>query len=73
MRVWDYQTKGCVQVLEGHNHNVSALCFHPELPIIISGSEDGTVKIWHSTTFRLEDTVGCAGMLHNDRCFKFYV
>ncbi|CAI0422642.1 unnamed protein product [Linum tenue] len=52
-KVWDYQTKSCVQTLEGHTHNVSAVCFHPELPIIITGSEDGTVRIWHSTTYRL--------------------
>lgn len=52
-QVWDYQTKSCVQTLEGHTHNVSAVCFHPELPIIITGSEDGTVRIWHSTTYRL--------------------
>ena len=29
-KVWDYQTKACVQTLEGHAHNVSAVCFHPE-------------------------------------------
>jgi WD40 repeat protein len=52
-QVWDYQTKSCVQTLEGHTHNVSAVCFHPELPIIVTGSEDGTVRIWHSTTYRL--------------------
>jgi len=57
VRVWDYQTKGCVQVLEGHTHNVSTVCFHPEKPIIISGSEDGTIRVFHSTTFRLEDTI----------------
>lgn len=51
-QVWDYQTKSCVQTLEGHTHNVSAVCFHPDLPIIITGSEDGTVRIWHSTTYR---------------------
>ncbi|KAL3633027.1 hypothetical protein CASFOL_026011 [Castilleja foliolosa] len=56
-KVWDYQTKSCVQTLEGHTHNVSAACFHPELPIIITGSEDGTVRIWHSTTYRLENTL----------------
>ncbi|KAL5669502.1 hypothetical protein ACJX0J_021723, partial [Zea mays] len=39
-KVWDYQTKSCVQTLEGHTHNISAICFHPELPIIITGSED---------------------------------
>lgn len=52
IQVWDYQTKSCVQTLEGHTHNVSAVCFHPELPIIMTGSEDGTVRIWHSTTYR---------------------
>ncbi|XP_022033682.1 coatomer subunit beta'-1 isoform X1 [Helianthus annuus] len=56
-KVWDYQTKTCVQTLEGHTHNVSAVSFHPELPIIITGSEDGTVRIWHSTTYRLENTL----------------
>ncbi|KAF3775944.1 Coatomer subunit beta'-2 [Nymphaea thermarum] len=55
--VWDYQTKSCVQTLEGHTHNVSAVCFHPELPIILTGSEDGTVRIWHATTYRLENTL----------------
>ncbi|XP_020244249.1 coatomer subunit beta'-1-like isoform X2 [Asparagus officinalis] len=56
-KVWDYQTKSCVQTLEGHTHNVSTVCFHPELPIIITGSEDGTVRIWHATTYRLENTL----------------
>ncbi|VFQ87388.1 unnamed protein product [Cuscuta campestris] len=56
-KVWDYQTKSCVQTLEGHTHNVSAVCFHPELPIIITASEDGTVRLWHSTTYRLENTL----------------
>ncbi|PSR96848.1 Coatomer subunit beta, partial [Actinidia chinensis var. chinensis] len=56
-KVWDYQTKSCVQTLEGHTHNVSAVCFHPVLPIIITGSEDGTVRIWHATTYRLENTL----------------
>lgn len=32
-KVWDYQTKACVQTLEGHAHNVSAVMFHPELPV----------------------------------------
>ncbi|KAF8045562.1 hypothetical protein N665_4717s0001 [Sinapis alba] len=59
-KVWDYQTKTCVQTLDGHTHNVSAVCFHPELPIILTGSEDGTVRIWHATTYRLENTLNYA-------------
>ena len=30
-----------MQTLEGHTNNVTVVCFHPELPIIITGSEDG--------------------------------
>ena len=41
VKIWDYQNKTCVQTLTGHTHNVSVACFHPELPIIITGSEDG--------------------------------
>jgi len=33
--------------LEGHTHNVSSALFHPELPLIITGSEDGTVRVWN--------------------------
>jgi len=57
VKIWDYQSKGCVNTLEGHSHNVSAVCFHPELPLIITGSEDGTIRMWHSTTYRLEQTL----------------
>ena len=31
--------------------------YHPSLPIIISGSEDGTIRIWHANTYRLENTL----------------
>ena len=55
--MWDYQNKTCVQTLESHTQNVSVVSFHPELPIIISGSEDGTVRIWHANTYRLENTL----------------
>jgi coatomer subunit beta' len=57
VKVWDYQTKACIQTLDGHAHNISTVCFHPELPLILTGSEDGTVKLWHSTTYRLENTL----------------
>jgi coatomer subunit beta' len=55
--VWDYQNKTCVQTLEGHTQNVCVACFHPELPVILSGSEDGTVRVWHANTYRLENTL----------------
>lgn len=57
VKIWDYQNKTCVQTLEGHTQNICAVCFHPELPIILTGSEDGTVRIWHSGTYRLESSL----------------
>lgn len=36
---------------------MSFAIFHPSLPIIVSGSEDGTVKIWQANTYRLENTI----------------
>ncbi|KAF4756004.1 Coatomer subunit beta' [Perkinsus olseni] len=57
VRVWDYQTRQCLQVLSGHTANISSVLFHPTLPVILSGSEDGTCRIWHATTYRLETTL----------------
>lgn len=57
VKVWDYQNKTCVQTLEGHTQNTTIVAFHPELPLIISGSEDGTVRLWHANTYRLENTL----------------
>ncbi|XP_041002149.1 coatomer subunit beta'-2-like [Juglans microcarpa x Juglans regia] len=51
-KVWDYQRKSCLQTLEGHQHNVTLICAHPEFPVIITGSEDGTICIWDATTYR---------------------
>jgi coatomer subunit beta' len=60
IKIWDYLSKSCVQTMEGHTNNPSFAVFHPNLPIIISGSEDGTVKIWNSNTYRLENTLSYA-------------
>jgi coatomer subunit beta' len=57
VKIWDYQTKQCIQTLDSHTNNVSAALFHPVLPIILTGSEDGTVKVWHAATYRLESTL----------------
>lgn len=70
VKVWDYQTKLCVATLEGHVLNVSFAIFHPELPIIVSGSEDGTLRFWNANTFKLEKLINyslerawCVGIL----------
>jgi len=57
VKVWDYLSKSCIQTMESHTNNVSFAMFHPNLPVIISGSEDGTIKLWNSGTYRLENTL----------------
>jgi len=57
VKIWDYQTKSIVHSFDGHSHNVCAVLFHPKLPIIASASEDGTVRLWSSTTYRAESTL----------------
>lgn len=51
--MWDYQTKACVQTLHGHLQYVSAVAYHPELPVLMSSSEDGTVRLYNSNTYSL--------------------
>lgn len=57
VKVWDYQTGTCLHTLEGHTHNITSVCVHPEFPFIITGSEDETVLIWNATTYSLENTL----------------
>ncbi|KAJ6394573.1 hypothetical protein OIU77_023723 [Salix suchowensis] len=57
VKVWDCETKSCVQTLEGHAHNVTSCCVHPQLPVIITTSEDKSIRLWDAATYRLENTV----------------
>ena len=36
----------CIADLEGHQKAVTSVAFHPTAPVIVSGSEDKTVKLW---------------------------
>lgn len=56
VRVWDYQSRACVRVLEGHGANVACVLFHSDLPVLLTGAEDAALKVWNANTFRLEAT-----------------
>ena len=61
------QNKTCVQTLEGHALNVSSVIFHPTLPVILSGSEDGNFHFLSmSTTFHFPFKKVLHRLLSND-------
>ncbi|KAM3213897.1 hypothetical protein ACQJBY_066371 [Aegilops geniculata] len=48
-KIWDPEKECCVSADGGNAKSVNALCWHPELRVVITGSLDGTVQIWKST------------------------
>ncbi len=57
VKIWDYHAKSCVVTIDGHLGNVSAVLFHHMFPLLVTASEDGTVRLWHSSTYRAESTL----------------
>ena len=52
VRLWDPATGRELAAFHGHAHFVHALAFHPDGRRILSGSLDGTVKVWDAVTSR---------------------
>ncbi|TVU26090.1 hypothetical protein EJB05_28619, partial [Eragrostis curvula] len=50
-QIWDWQSRSCLKTLKEHTANVYTICAHPDLPLFITGSFDGTVCLWNSFTF----------------------
>lgn len=54
MCLLDCQNKTCIHTLEGHTNNINCVSFFPQLPIILTGSEDGGCQAnTNSDTFTL--------------------
>jgi hypothetical protein len=47
IRVWDVATGNCIYILSGHVNVSEAVVFYPDGTKILSGSWDGTVRIWN--------------------------
>ena len=50
VRLWDTDTGECIHILEGHQHILFGVDFHPQSKIIATGSYDNTIKIWDIKT-----------------------
>jgi len=44
--IWDVQSKEVLQVLTGHDGVVLGVNAHPSRKLLVSGSLDGTIKVW---------------------------
>jgi len=59
-RIFVYEVAGTsstpLVTFEGHTNNVTAVSFHPEGKWVVSGSEDGTIRIWDLRTSHLYRT-----------------
>ncbi|XP_039778942.1 uncharacterized protein LOC120646442 [Panicum virgatum] len=51
-KIWDCETGSCVQTLKGHTDVVKIAYCYPDLRMLITGSWDGSVRLWNSNTFR---------------------
>ena len=53
LKAWDVQSKECIGLYEGHTHAVMCLVTAFNEQIIITGSRDGTVKVWETISAEL--------------------
>lgn len=52
MRIWNYQSRACINIIAGHSHYVMCAQFHPEKNYIVSCSLDATIRLWDFSVFR---------------------
>jgi WD40 repeat protein len=57
IRLWNSQTGTLLHELTGHSNFVSSIAFSPDGSVLISGSLDGTIKLWNTQTFQEQATL----------------
>lgn len=69
--ILDYYSGTCVQMLKGHKDPVSTACSHPDIPVLVTGTNGGTIHLWNSSTFELKGTLNCGlGPVKAIACLK---
>lgn len=59
-RIWDLQKRKCIHTLQAMSP-VRCVLVHPNLPVLITGTEHGIIHVWSSTHFRLKRTINLGG------------
>lgn len=59
-------------VLEGHFRGVNWVSFHPTLPLLLSASDDRSIKLWRMSDSRAWEVDSCRGHLGNISCAVFH-
>ena len=59
-------------VLEGHERGVNWASFHPELPLIVSGSDDRMIKIWRMNDTKAWEVDTLRAHTNNVSCVMFH-
>ncbi|KAI3654581.1 hypothetical protein MP228_000635 [Amoeboaphelidium protococcarum] len=59
-------------VLEGHERGVNWVSFHPTMPLIVSGADDRSVRIWRMSDMRAWEVETLRGHLNNVSCALFH-
>ena len=48
LKSWSTETGECLSTYQGHTHAVMCLLLTPDNKYLITGSRDGTIKLWHA-------------------------
>ncbi|XP_066591304.1 coatomer subunit alpha [Prorops nasuta] len=59
-------------VLENHDRGVNWACFHPTLPLIVSGADDRQIKMWRMNDAKAWEVDTCRGHYNNVSCVLFH-
>ena len=51
-QIWDLKIQRRREYLQGHTDHVCVVYYHPDHMKLITGSLDGTIRIWDATTYR---------------------
>lgn len=57
IRIWDSRSGSLLHRLPGHSNFVSAVAFSSDGSTLMSGSLDGTIKLWNTRTFLTQFTI----------------